>query len=79
MLEPTKKVLHLKTKKKPQQASRRGTITVKSNPTQATNWRIIIPQKFSHKIESSEPHYQAPQPGGLAIGGGSPRESGFEG
>ena len=52
-LEPTKKdTLHPRTKEKPQQHGRRGTITIKSNPMPArwwlTNWRTIIPKKFSH-------------------------------
>ena len=34
---------------------------------------------FSHRSESSEPPHQAFQPGSLAMGGGSPRETGFEG
>ena len=71
-----------KTKKKPQWDSRRGTTVIKSNPIHA-RWA-------THKLESNcitevlpqewefwAPH-QAPQPGGLAMGGGVPKESSFE-
>ena len=78
MLEPTKKdTLHPKTKKKQQRDSRRGTITIKSN--------LIYAGWVTHKLEKL---YHSPptgvkvlssQPGGLATGGGAPRESGFEG
>ena len=59
MLEPTKKDNpHPKAKKKPQGDDKRGTITIKSNPKhtggQPTNWKMVIPQKFSHRSETSE-------------------------
>ena len=36
-------------------------------------WKIVIPRKFSHRRESSEPPCQASQPGGLATGGVAPK------
>ena len=82
-LELTKKDnLHPKTKEKLQWDSRRGAITIKSNPI-TTGW-------VTHKLENTyttEVHplewrvwapRQASQPGGLATGGGIPRESDFE-
>ena len=65
MLEPTKKdILHPKTKNKPQQDNSGGAIAIKSNPIpmggQPTNWKTIIPQKFSHWSERSEPHVRFP-------------------
>ena len=83
-LELTKRdTPHPKTKEKPQWNSRRGAITIKSNPITA-GW-------VAHKLESihwSEVHplewrfwapRKASQPGGPAMGGGIPRESDFEG
>ena len=84
MLEPTKKdIPHPKTKKKPQQDGRRGTITIKSNPI-PDGWVI-------HKLQNNNtkevllllcrfrtPH-QAFQPGDLTKGLGIPRESDLEG
>ena len=83
-LELTKKdTPHAKTKEEPQWDGRRGAITIKSNPITA-GW-------VTHKLENThttEVHprewrfwapRQASQPGGLATGGGIPRESDFEG
>ena len=43
---------------------RRGTIMIKSNPIPTigwpSNWRTIIPKKFSHFCEGSEPHIRLP-------------------
>ena len=83
-LEPTKKdILHPKAKKKPQQGGRRGEIAIKSN---------LIPVRWvTHKLENNyttevfplEWKFWAPrqasQPGGLATGGGAPREFSLEG
>ena len=84
MLNPPKKdTPHPKIKEKPQQDSWRGAVMIKSNPiptgSAAHNWRMIIPKKFSHCFESSEPPHQASQPGYLAKGLGILRESDFEG
>ena len=61
---PKKDTPHPKTKKKPQQDSRRGTIMIKSNPIPAgwvtTDLRTIIPKKFLHYCEGSEPHIRLP-------------------
>ena len=82
MLEPIKiDTLHPKTKK-PQGDSRRGAIMIKSNPIH-TRWATHKPENnYTTEVLPQEwkfwaPHL-APQPGGLATGGGSPRESGFE-
>ena len=78
---PKKDTPHPKTKKKPQQDSRRGTIMIKSNPIPAgwvtTDLRTIIPKKFLHYCEGSEPHIRLPSlairerdwesPGNLAV------------
>ena len=82
-LELTKKdTPHPKKKEKPQWDGRRGTITIKSNPTTA-GW-------VTHKLENThitEVHpvewrfwtpRQASQSGGPATGGGILRESDFE-
>ena len=85
MLEPIKKdTLHSKTKKKPQGEGRRGTTVIKKQISYmpggwTTNWKIIVPQEFSHRSESSEACIRLPSLGGLAMGGGDPRESGIEG
>ena len=84
MLEPTKKdPLQPKTKKKPQWDVRRDTVTIKSNPIPATWVTHRLENNYTTEVLPQEwkfwaPH-QAPQPGGLAMGGGAPRESGFEG
>ena len=56
-----------KTKEKPQWDSRRGAITIKSNPITAGGWltnqRILIPQKSTHWSEGSEPHVRLPNLG----------------
>ena len=83
-LELTKKdTPHPKTKEKPQWDSRRGAMTIKSNPITA-GW-------VTHKLENNyttEVHplewrfwaaHQTSQPGGRATGGGITRESDFEG
>ena len=83
-LELTKKYTpHPKTKEEPQWGGRRGTITIKSNLI-TTGW-------VTHKLENNyttEVHplewrfwspRQAFQAGGLAMGGGIPRESECEG
>ena len=62
---PKKDTPHPKTKKKPQWDGRRGAITIKSNPIPARlsdpqNWGTIIPKKFSHCCESSEPDVRLP-------------------
>ena len=74
---------HAKAKEKPQWDGRRGAIIIKSNPITA-GW-------VTHKLENTyttEVHplewrfwatHQASQLGGLATGGGIPRESDFEG
>ena len=66
-LELTKKdTPHPKTKKKPQWDSRRGAITIKSNPvtagcvTHKLENTYIIPQKSTHWSEGSEPHFRLP-------------------
>ena len=77
-----KDTLHPRTKEKPQQNSRRGTITIKSNPI-PSGWE-------THNLENSDmkevlallwrfsaPH-QAPQPGDAAKGLGMP-ELGWRG
>ena len=84
MLKPTKKnMLHPKTKKKPQQDSRRGTITIKSN--------LIPAKRVIHKLENNntkevlplllrfETPRQASQPGDPTKGLGITRESDLEG
>ena len=43
---------------------------------QPKNWRTIIPKKFSHYCEGSEPHINLPR---LGKGLGIPKESDFEG
>ena len=75
-LEPTKKdILHQKTKKKPQQDSKKDTFVIKSNPI-PTGWATpklenkYITEVFPQKWEYWAPH-QAPQPDGLALGGAS--------
>lgn len=65
---PSKKgTVHPKTKKKPQQDSRRGTIMIKSNPYPPVgwpiNWTTIIKKKFSHCCEGSESHIRLPSLG----------------
>ena len=77
-LKPTKRDnLHPKTRKKPRQDGRRDTIMIKLNLVHTGcmgyTWKIVIPRKFSHRRESSEPPCQASQPGGLATGGVAPK------
>ena len=75
-------MLHSK-RKKPQWRGRRGTSVIKSNPIHAlwvthkleNNYIAeVLPQEWKFWV----PH-QAPQPEGLQMGGGAPRESSFEG
>ena len=74
---PSKKgTVHPKTKKKPQQDSRRGTIMIKSNPYPPVgwpiNWTTIIKKKFSHCCEGSESHIRLPSLG-IHKGTGNPQ------
>ena len=83
-LEPTKKdTLHPKTKEKPQWSGRRGTIMIKSNHIPARWVTHRLENNYTTEILPLEWTFwascQASQPGGLAMGGGTPRESGFEG
>ena len=59
-----------------------GAITIRSNPIPAgwrpTDWRLIIPQRPSHRSESPEPHIRLPGLRVQQIGEGAPKESGFE-
>ena len=80
---PKKDTPHPRTKEKPQQNSRRGTITIISNPI-PSEWEthnlenIDIKEVLALLWRFSAPH-QAPQPGDAAKGLGMPRESDFEG
>ena len=70
MLEPTQKdTLHPETKKKPRRDSWRGAMQQNQIPYpsggQPTNWKIIIPQKFSYRSECSEPCSRLPSLGSL--------------
>ena len=60
-------IAHIQTRRKSRDDSRRGTITIKSNPITTgqwlTNWRTIIPQKSTHCSEGSEPHVMLPNLG----------------
>ena len=62
-LEPTKKdTLHPRTKEKPQQNGRRGTITIKSNPMPA-RWvihKLKSNNTFSYCCEGPWPHIRLP-------------------
>ena len=83
-LELTKKdTSHLKTKEKPQWDSRRGTITIKSNPITAGWVTHTLENTYTTEVHSLEWRFwatcQASQPGGLAMGGGIHRESEFDG
>ena len=72
-----------KTKEKPQWDGRRGTITIKSNPIPAGCVIHKLGNTYTTEVHPLEWRFWAPrqasQPGGLAIGGGIPRESDFEG
>ena len=46
---------------------------------QLTNQKITILQRFSYRCESSEPHGQVPQPGGLTLLRGASIAFGIEG
>ena len=83
-LELTKKdTPHPKTKKKPQWDIRRGAITIKSNPITAGWMTRKLENSYTTEVYPLEWRFWAPcqasQPGGLARGGGIPRESHFEG
>ena len=56
--------------------------TIKPTPYppggQCTDWETVTLEKLSPGHERPEPT-RASQPGALAMGGGAPRESGFEG
>ena len=82
-LELTKKdTPHPKTKEKPQWDSRRGAITIKSNPTTAGWLTHKLENTYTSEVHPLEWRFWAPcqvsQPGGPATGGGIPRESNFE-
>ena len=82
MLETTKKdIWHLKTEKKPQQNSMRGTVTIKANPIPA-GWAAHklennYTTEFSDRSENPESRIGF-QSGESATGGGASGESGFE-
>ena len=83
ILEPTKKdTLLSKTKKMPQQAGRRGEIMIKWNPIHARRATHKLEKYYTTEVLSQEwkfwAPWQAPQPEGLVMGGGAPRESGTE-
>ena len=82
-LELTKKdTPHPKTKEKPQWDGRRGAITVKSNPITAGWVTHRLENTYTTEVHTLEWRFWAPrqasQTGGLATGGGIPRESDFE-
>ena len=82
-LELTKKdTPHPKTKGKPQWDGRRGAITVKSNPITAGWVTHRLENTYTTEVHPLEWRFwatrQASQPGGMATGGGIPRESDFE-
>ena len=67
-LEPTKKKKRSpKTKEKSQWDGRRGAIMIKSNLIplggQTTNWKTVVPKKFSLCRAGSEPHVRLPSLG----------------
>ena len=74
---------HPKTKEKPQWDSRRGTITIKSNPITAGWVTHRLANTYTTEVHPLKWRFWAPcqasQPGGLAMGVGTPRESDFEG
>ena len=79
-LELTRKdTPHPKTKEKPQWDSRRGTITVKSNPITAGWVTHRLENTYTTEVHPLKWRFWAPrqasQPGGLATVGGIPRES----
>ena len=83
-LEHTKKdTLHPKTKEKPQWDGRRGAITIKPNPITAGWVTHKLENTYTTEVHPLEWRFwatrQASQSGGLAMGGGIPRESDFEG
>ena len=81
-LEPTKNRCP-KTKEKSQLDGRRSVIMIKSNLIalggQPTNWKPVVPKKFSLCCEGSEPHVRLPSLGNPAKGLWTCRESDFEG
>ena len=83
-LELTKKdTPHPKTKEKPRWDGRRGAITVKSKPITAGWVTHRLENTYTTEVHPLEWRFwasrQDSQPGGLATGGGIPRESDFEG
>ena len=83
-LELTKKdTPYLKTKEKLQWDGRRGAITIKSNPITAGWVTHKLENTYTTEVHPVEWRFWAPcqasPPGGLATGGGIPRESDFEG
>ena len=84
ILELTKEdTPHPKTKEKTQWDGRRGTITVKSNPITAGWVAHRLENTYTTEVHALEWRLWAPrqayQPGDLAMGGGIPRVSDFEG
>ena len=82
MLEPTKKdIQHPKTKR-PQQDGRRDTIVIKWNPIPIGWANHKLENNYTTEVLPLEWKFWAPhqtsQSGGLAMGGGVSRESGFE-
>ena len=82
--ELTKKdIPHPKTKEKPKWDSRRGTITIKSNPVTAGWVTHKLENTYTTEVHPLEWRFWAPrqasQSGGLTTEGGIPRESDFEG
>ena len=83
-LELTKKgTPHPRKKEKPQWDGRRGATTIKSNPINAGWVTHKLENNYTTAVHPLEWRFWAPrqasQPGGLATGGGIPRESDFEG
>ena len=81
--ELTKKVTpHPKTKEKLQWDGRRGTITIQSNSITAGWVTHKLQNTYTTEVHPLEWMFWAPcqasKPGGLSMGGGTPRESDFE-
>ena len=81
-LEPTKKKMS-KDKGEVTIRCRRSAIMIKSNLIalggQPTNWKLVVPKKFSLRCEGSEPHVRLPSMGNPTKGLWTCRESDFEG
>ena len=73
---------HPKTKEKVQWDSRRGAITIKSNPITAGWVTHKLENAYTTEVNPLEWRFwatcPASQPGGLAMGGGIPRESDYK-